>query len=397
MRPPTPPRRRAGEGFRQGTEGKKRTMGTLPSALGGPRNNTGGEMEVDTVQMNKTMAARPALGQARTNGSTTAIPGILSRKPSYPSSLGSGSAPPRQVMRNVSGMTDDPMDVTAAPSTTTTITTGGFRVASRREGLGSDTKGSLYGLSAALARLQVKASTGPCSTSTTPVQAAERRLGGFAMPTASSAAKSIAEPARPTGPGTLRRSSTMAMGQRRISSLSTVAHEPTPSFSRATSVAPESGLVRSGTIANLIESDAGTGCLKGVVAYVDVRTAEGDDAGTVFVDMLKSCGAKVSVPPSAVLLAELNILTDPPYRFSPSQRNHARISSTNRANRRRWHGTAVKKIRSRVSSVSAGSRGAKRRESGSTRRFTRSTLKRLKCLKRCEEEALIDIIDNPSS
>lgn len=75
---------------------------------------------------------------------------------------------------------------------------------------------------------------------------------------------------------------------------------PTQSQSRATSVAPpDSQLVRSGTIGgnlqNLIESDAGTGCLKGVVAYVDVRTAEGDDAGMVFAEMLRFCGAKVSI------------------------------------------------------------------------------------------------------
>lgn len=30
-----------------------------------------------------------------------------------------------------------------------------------------------------------------------------------------------------------------------------------------------------------------------VVAFVDVRTAEGDDAGQVFVDMLRSMGARV--------------------------------------------------------------------------------------------------------
>ena len=91
-------------------------------------------------------------------------------------------------------------------------------------------------------------------------------------------------------------------GQRRVSSLASHArdqagHGPTQTFSRATSAAPESQLVRSGTVGgnlqNLLESEAGTGCLKGVVAFVDVRTAEGDDAGTVFAEMLKFCGAKV--------------------------------------------------------------------------------------------------------
>jgi hypothetical protein len=35
--------------------------------------------------------------------------------------------------------------------------------------------------------------------------------------------------------------------------------------------------------------------LKGVVAYVDVYTTEGDEAGGTFVEMLKRCGAKVLV------------------------------------------------------------------------------------------------------
>jgi len=35
--------------------------------------------------------------------------------------------------------------------------------------------------------------------------------------------------------------------------------------------------------------------LKGVVAYVDVYTAEGDEAGGTFVSMLKRCGARVLV------------------------------------------------------------------------------------------------------
>jgi hypothetical protein len=34
--------------------------------------------------------------------------------------------------------------------------------------------------------------------------------------------------------------------------------------------------------------------LKNVVAFVDVKTAEGDDAGGVFVDILRSLGARVS-------------------------------------------------------------------------------------------------------
>ncbi|KAH9813200.1 hypothetical protein DFH28DRAFT_897464 [Melampsora americana] len=41
--------------------------------------------------------------------------------------------------------------------------------------------------------------------------------------------------------------------------------------------------------------------LKDVVALVDVRTAEGDDAGKVFVEMLKGLGAKVHLRPTIPL------------------------------------------------------------------------------------------------
>ncbi|ORX33582.1 hypothetical protein BD324DRAFT_584838 [Kockovaella imperatae] len=40
-------------------------------------------------------------------------------------------------------------------------------------------------------------------------------------------------------------------------------------------------------------SSGGQGCMKRVVAFVDVRTAEGDEAGVIFSDMLRSLGARV--------------------------------------------------------------------------------------------------------
>jgi hypothetical protein len=49
-----------------------------------------------------------------------------------------------------------------------------------------------------------------------------------------------------------------------------------------------------GSLAHILSSTYGT-FLKGVVAYVDVWTAEGDEAGGTFVEMLKRCGARVLV------------------------------------------------------------------------------------------------------
>lgn len=50
----------------------------------------------------------------------------------------------------------------------------------------------------------------------------------------------------------------------------------------------------SATQANHSGSQIRLEVLKNVVAYVDVKTAEGDEAGGVFVDILRSLGARVS-------------------------------------------------------------------------------------------------------
>jgi 3-deoxy-D-arabino-heptulosonate 7-phosphate (DAHP) synthase class II len=39
--------------------------------------------------------------------------------------------------------------------------------------------------------------------------------------------------------------------------------------------------------------------LKDVVAFVDVKTAEGDEAGGVFVDILRGLGARVGISPES--------------------------------------------------------------------------------------------------
>jgi hypothetical protein len=48
------------------------------------------------------------------------------------------------------------------------------------------------------------------------------------------------------------------------------------------------------SLAALMSSTSGGTCLKGVVAFVDVFTADGTDSSAVFVDMLRSLGARVS-------------------------------------------------------------------------------------------------------
>ena len=48
------------------------------------------------------------------------------------------------------------------------------------------------------------------------------------------------------------------------------------------------------SLAAIMHCTAGSRCLKGVVAYVDVHSSDGDDASPIFAEMLKSLGARVS-------------------------------------------------------------------------------------------------------
>lgn len=47
-------------------------------------------------------------------------------------------------------------------------------------------------------------------------------------------------------------------------------------------------------MAAILSTTTETKCFKGVVAFVDVRTADGEDASPIFVEMLKSLGARVN-------------------------------------------------------------------------------------------------------
>jgi hypothetical protein len=48
------------------------------------------------------------------------------------------------------------------------------------------------------------------------------------------------------------------------------------------------------SLAAILSTATETKCFKGVVAFVDVRTTDGEDASPIFVEMLKSLGARVS-------------------------------------------------------------------------------------------------------
>lgn len=79
-------------------------------------------------------------------------------------------------------------------------------------------------------------------------------------------------------------------------------HQPRQSISRLGTISADGSgdvsmdgdHVADTSLAALVCSNVGEGCLKGVVAFVDVRTEDGDEANAIFVEMLKGLGARVS-------------------------------------------------------------------------------------------------------
>lgn len=104
-------------------------------------------------------------------------------------------------------------------------------------------------------------------------------------------------------------STTSSSTKRRSSTSISVPNPPSNSNSTSTSTtgrrASTSGVPTSSSTASIaaladgeLEARPKTNILRGVVALVDVRTAEGDESGMLFTDMLKNMGARVCLFPS---------------------------------------------------------------------------------------------------
>ncbi|GAA5876833.1 hypothetical protein JCM16303_006302 [Sporobolomyces ruberrimus] len=101
-------------------------------------------------------------------------------------------------------------------------------------------------------------------------------------------------------------SSSTASGSRRISS----SFLPSQSFDMSTTTMSDISMISSTSMSNLSSeptikalpqnNNNASSVLNGVVAFVDVRTGEGDDSGMIFVDMLKNLGARVTTRPSSL-------------------------------------------------------------------------------------------------
>jgi hypothetical protein len=160
---------------------------------------------------------------------------------------------------------------------------------SRREGLSLETSKSLAGLADALKTLRMRKPDEP--------RTGESYKDMPSRPSQQSSLPSVEVPSSTMLPPTITVSAPMVSTSSRLSSI----HRPRNSVLPAPSSGDESMSSDDGeqagdkSLAAILSSTCGEGCLKGVVAFVDVKTADGDDASMIFSDMLRSLGAKVSV------------------------------------------------------------------------------------------------------
>jgi hypothetical protein len=219
------------------------------------------------------------------------------RKPSYPSSLGSGPLaqprarlvsgpiqPPRSFTAPLSASTSSQMDVDALEPVRPTPRSVSDPVSrprsslsastSRREGFTADTSRSLAGLSDALAKLKVKRDNTAPTTTRHAMSAPNRPKPAV-----------LAEVVDHTNTNNIANTSLSA------STRLTSVHRP-----RSSIVGADVSMTDDGdrSIAALMSSTGSSKALRGVVAFVDVRTEDGACSGDVWSEMLRGLGAKVS-------------------------------------------------------------------------------------------------------
>ncbi|WVF66421.1 hypothetical protein IAT40_001161 [Kwoniella sp. CBS 6097] len=276
---------------------------------------------------------RPSTRPALVAGSSNAIrgqaplvapPSPVKRKPSYPSSLGSGPLarptprmvsnpilPPRSLSgsSSVSSSSNLTADLESAPITTQPRSVsapgpGGpagsqLRTSlssSTREGLSGETSKSLAGLSEALGKLKMKR---PINGS---LSAPSRSHSKTATPSINVNGFQVFEERPSNLTSSTSSSHNDNAGPSRLSSAN---HRPRASVAVPITVHPgdlstssDEGGAADQSIAAMLCSTTGGGCLKGVRAFVDVRTSDGEDSGKVFVEILKGLGARVQSRPT---------------------------------------------------------------------------------------------------
>ncbi|WWC66931.1 uncharacterized protein I206_100838 [Kwoniella pini CBS 10737] len=234
----------------------------------------------------------------------------IKRKPSYPSSLGSGplSKPTQRIVsnpivkpRSTSNPSPTPDDITESFIQGQRSVSAPIRSRlslSIREGLNSETSKSLAGLSDALSKLKSKRAQDSISMKDEKPRPNLNILPSISVFEPKEVNErpnnlSISTNSRLSFSGHRPRSSIIQQGDLSISSSSSSGEEKEE----------ENGNRDIGdtSIAALLNSTNGSKCLKGVRAFVDVKTSDGEDSSRIFIDILKGLGARVFVKPSEKL------------------------------------------------------------------------------------------------
>ncbi|WWD05937.1 hypothetical protein V865_004022 [Kwoniella europaea PYCC6329] len=248
--------------------------------------------------------------RASTTEKENDISSTIKRKPSYPSSLGSGplSRPtPRMVSNPIisprassdpSPTLEDDMEIPTAlvqPHGQRSVSapmdrSHGSLSSSTREGLTGETSRSLAGLNDALSKLKMRRM--------------EHNAPGYSIsssittPSISITDTSVQTMPLSDRPSNLSSSTSTSRPESRV--LGSSGHRPRSSIHPGDlSISSDEGEgVGDQSIAAMLCSTNGSNCLNGVRAFVDVRTDDGEDSSRVFVDILKGLGARVFARPS---------------------------------------------------------------------------------------------------
>ncbi|CAD6571431.1 MAG: hypothetical protein TREMPRED_000284 [Tremellales sp. Tagirdzhanova-0007] len=241
-------------------------------------------LTVKTSVLGKGLPSVPATSAATERPTTRQ--GTTRRKPSYPSSLGSGplARPSRRAVSNPvrlpppsSTSSSEEDEIPAGRQSPRSLSyPAGSRLSmgsSLREGLSLETTAKVNGLSEALERLKMKKLEATSS---------------------SSISSSLSRPslAATTSHIELAQSSMTASSSSRLSAVLRP-RRSTNVLSGDCSMASDPAEIADRSLAGIRCSTIGEGCLKGVVAFVDVHTEEGADSSGIFEDILRYLGAKV--------------------------------------------------------------------------------------------------------
>ncbi|KAJ9101068.1 hypothetical protein QFC21_003286 [Naganishia friedmannii] len=178
----------------------------------------------------------------------------------------------------------------------------------RRKSLTMETSKSLYGLSAALAKLTVKrpslegkspdTSLSGGSTLTKEMQADGRLTTDARAGTKFATLTADTAPRNPAQPITISRipKSISIQGRNSLTRLAEVNRRISGEMQQP--VADESAAPAATAQVSSLKPKIARGIFHGVTVFVDVRTAEGDDSSAVFVEMLRAGGARVLSKPT---------------------------------------------------------------------------------------------------